>query len=498
DYAQSIIQTSDGGYAIAGDTISYGAGNSDMYITKLTSSGALDTSFGSSGTRTVGGTGSDHAYSIIQTSDGGYAIAGYTNSYGAGGRDMYIIKLNSDGNLGGSCTNPSLGSGGSISTGGTVNNGGTTGTGGTVSSGGTISSGGTLNQQCTASGTNANQTVFNVNNYGQVGIGANANLGYRLNVNGLATSNGWLTSSDKRFKTNIKTLDNSLEKLTQLNGVSYSYDTENFKDRGFDDNKHMGLLAQDVAKIFPELVYTDATGYKSVDYIGLIAPMINSITDQQGQIERSNVTITSNTLQTDKNINTLSQLQDSVDTQFSTASEILNQTTSSVVKLQDDNIQVRDNILALQSEANVQADIIGDVEDHMKDIENTQTELMNFFLSINPDTLVYTDDIGNLTLDGVMSVGALTADSIAITGEKDGATIGEGIIEKDTRDVFVPTTAANDNSRIFVTPKGGVVLQTISVSRIDDGNGFYVTVANEVDVPISFDWFIVEDNISEG
>jgi uncharacterized delta-60 repeat protein len=147
DYGYSIIQTSDDGYAIAGKTYSYGAGSTDVYIAKLTGSGSLDTSFNTSGTLTIGGTGTDAAYSVIQTSDDGYALAGQTNSYGAGGNDVYVIKIEQAGSMG-DCSHNS-GDGGLISSGGTLNaTGYIVGSVGTVSSGGTASSGGIFNQQC--------------------------------------------------------------------------------------------------------------------------------------------------------------------------------------------------------------------------------------------------------------------------------------------------------------------------------------------------------------
>ena len=101
DYAWSIIQTTDSGYAIAGLTYSFGAGNYDMYIVKLSSTGSLQWS------KTVGGTGDDEAYSIIQTTDGGYVVAGFTNSFGAGGYDMFIVKLDANGNTCANSTSPS-------------------------------------------------------------------------------------------------------------------------------------------------------------------------------------------------------------------------------------------------------------------------------------------------------------------------------------------------------------------------------------------------------
>jgi len=93
DQGNSLIQTSDGGYAIAGYTRSFGAGLSDAYLIKLDANGNLQW------TKTIGGPSYEIGYSLIQTSDGGYAIAGYTSSFGAGGEDVYVVKLDANGNL---------------------------------------------------------------------------------------------------------------------------------------------------------------------------------------------------------------------------------------------------------------------------------------------------------------------------------------------------------------------------------------------------------------
>jgi hypothetical protein len=93
DVGTSLIQTSDGGYAIAGSTRSFGAGEADVYVVKLDAKGNLQW------TKTIGGENNDWGLSLIQTSDGGYAITGATTSFGAGKADVYVVKLDANGNL---------------------------------------------------------------------------------------------------------------------------------------------------------------------------------------------------------------------------------------------------------------------------------------------------------------------------------------------------------------------------------------------------------------
>ena len=119
---------------------------------------------------------------------------------------------------------------------------------------------------------NANQVLFKDNNNVAT---TSANLqfnGTNLTCAGTVTAN-----SDERLKKNVKTIDDALNKVRGLRGVEYDH-----KNTG---DHCLGLIAQEVESILPDVVYEDATGVKSVAYQNIVALLIEAVKDQQRQID---------------------------------------------------------------------------------------------------------------------------------------------------------------------------------------------------------------------
>lgn len=93
DTATSIYPTKDGGYIIAGTVLSFGAGEEDMWLLKLDSQGTVEWE------KAIGGEKSDQARSVIQAIDGGFIVAGVTQSYGGKGDNGWVLKLDSEGKI---------------------------------------------------------------------------------------------------------------------------------------------------------------------------------------------------------------------------------------------------------------------------------------------------------------------------------------------------------------------------------------------------------------
>ena len=103
---------------------------------------------------------------------------------------------------------------------------------------------------------------------------------FTVNADGTAKLDGNLVqTSDLRLKTNIATLENSLESVLKLRGVTFNW------KKAEDGKKQYGFIAQEVEEVFPDLVGTDSNGYKTLNYSGVIPVLTEAIKTQQDEIE---------------------------------------------------------------------------------------------------------------------------------------------------------------------------------------------------------------------
>jgi len=118
-----------------------------------------------------------------------------------------------------------------------------------------------------------------------VGIGTTTPT-TKFEVNGTLKSSGIEELSDQRWKGNITQLQDALEKVLQLRGVNYEWLRDKFPEKDFPQGVQMGLIAQEVEKVIPEVVQTDRNGYKTINYSHLVALLIEGMKDQQREIDQ--------------------------------------------------------------------------------------------------------------------------------------------------------------------------------------------------------------------
>ena len=119
--------------------------------------------------------------------------------------------------------------------------------------------------------------AFQVMSNGRTTIGGNTTISGSLNVTGDITA---FHSSDENLKNNIKLISQPIDKIKQIRGVSFDWN-EKSENTGHD----IGVIAQDIEKVLPELVATRDNGYKAVRYEKIVALLIEAIKDQQSQID---------------------------------------------------------------------------------------------------------------------------------------------------------------------------------------------------------------------
>jgi len=94
---------------------------------------------------------------------------------------------------------------------------------------------------------------------------------------GLISAGSYTCTSDSRYKKNITPIGNALARIMNLDGVYYNWKASEFKDMNFSKERQIGFVAQDVEKVFPELVHTDKDGYKSMSYDKMTAVLVEAV-----------------------------------------------------------------------------------------------------------------------------------------------------------------------------------------------------------------------------
>ncbi|MCP5108724.1 MAG: tail fiber domain-containing protein [bacterium] len=105
---------------------------------------------------------------------------------------------------------------------------------------------------------------------------------YALDVGGDGKIRGTIVNpSDLRYKEDVKPIENALDKITNLKGVSFRW-----KNKTDDNGEQLGVIGQEVEKVFPEVVTTDTKGYKSVGYSNLVAPLIEAVKELKAENDK--------------------------------------------------------------------------------------------------------------------------------------------------------------------------------------------------------------------
>ena len=342
-----------------------------------------------------------------------------------------------------------------------------------------------------------------------------------LTSNGSVYSNGGVLTntnpSDERLKKNIENLDSVLPGIMQLRPVSFEWKSNGETARGF--------IAQEVEKIFPELVGEGLNGYKGLYTDQFIPYLTKAIQEQQQEIEIHKDSIAGIELKTAENVITVSDLKLSIDGQLEKISDTLKSDEENAKEQKDSLDDLKDQIEELKSRTNADLNL-AQLESDAQDINYLKTLLGITDGGTAGDISL----IGNLKAEKVIVSGVETIELKIKSNDDDALTIGEDeikTVEKDENKdgvddetgldgtkVYIKTKAVKDTSRIFVTASGAPEVkgdykvkdsdgntQTVTmemneplyIGKVEAGKGFEVKIAHPVTEDVQFHWWIVED-----
>ncbi len=117
----------------------------------------------------------------------------------------------------------------------------------------------------------------------------NRSNAFYVTTEGKAYANSFELTSDSRLKNNVTNIGSALENIVKLRGVTFNWDLT--KQPSADKKLQYGFIAQEVEKVFPELVTTDSKGFKTLNYIGVIPVLTEAVKELKQENDELKSTI---------------------------------------------------------------------------------------------------------------------------------------------------------------------------------------------------------------
>ena len=312
------------------------------------------------------------------------------------------------------------------------------------------------------------------------------------------TSDGTLTTatSDARLKTNIEPIENALEKVMGLRGITYNWiDPSN-------PNRMMGMIAQEVLPVAPELVFqNNVDGYYGMFYGETSALLVEAIKEQQVVINEQGTAINEQ----------ISELL-TQDISFDDKITLIGGTLDSQGAIINEQGTIINSMINDQGTMNNQ---ITDLESQMADLKAQAQSVIDFSVALRTESLLYKDETGNLNLEeGTLEASGVVAGAFTVKiSDPERKTIGTAEIASvkidedldgyddltlsDGKEIKILTKAVSATAKIFLTPQGNpggaVWTEKTFDATLGEYTGFTIYTSAGVGENVKVDWFIIEE-----